>query len=331
MVVFVERVPEDTAWRHGDTADLADHLAAAPPDPSGGRANFLSGSGPAGSVPSGAVPSGAVPFGAVPKNRRMALLGRVVATEILPRLAIARLAMGTTAKLNEGGAAEPVQVTTLIDTSELVRLLLVHDARDGVAFIETLLARGLTPEALYTGILPDAARWLGEMWEDDRCDFAQVTIALGRLQQAARVLSPRFQAASVTRADGYGLLLLPAPGEQHTFGLLILAEFFQRAGWRVAGGPKLSGADAAELVEREWFDIVGFSVGSERMFGGLAKTIRQVRRASRNRSLGIMVGGPLFQQRPELAALAGADASAADAQTAVMIARDLVTMRVAAE
>ena len=44
-----------------------------------------------------------------------------------------------------------------------------------------------------------------------------------------------------------------------------------------------------------------------------------------------MVGGPLFQQRPELAALAGADASAGDASTAIMIARDLVTMRAAAE
>ncbi len=222
-------------------------------------------------------------------------------------------------------------MTTVVDTGELVRLLLTGDASGETAFIEGLLSRGITVEALYGGILPDAARWLGLMWEEDRCDFARVTIAVGRLQQAARLLSPRFHAASVNRADARRVLLLPAPGEQHTFGLQILAEFFQRAGWRVAGGPKWTGADAADLVRRDWFDVVGFSIGSERMFGGLANGIRRVRRASRNRCLGVMVGGPLFQQRPELAALAGADASADDAPGAVMVARDLVTMRVAAE
>ena len=256
----------------------------------------------------------------------MALLSQVVTAEILPRLALARQAAARRSR-----EADRARVTTLVDTGELVRLLLLQDASAGMAFIEGLLSRGITVEALYTGILPDAARWLGLMWEEDRCDFARVTIAVGRLQQATRLLSPRFHAASVNRADARSLLLLPAPGEQHTFGLQILAEFFQRAGWRVAGGPKSSGVDAADLVRRNWFDVVGFSIGSERMFDGLAKSIRQVRRASRNRCLGVMVGGPLFQQRPELAALAGADASAGDAPAAVMIARNLVTMRVAAE
>jgi hypothetical protein len=44
-----------------------------------------------------------------------------------------------------------------------------------------------------------------------------------------------------------------------------------------------------------------------------------------------MVGGPLFHQRPELAARAGADATAFDASAAVVMARDLVTMRTAAK
>ena len=167
----------------------------------------------------------------VPKARRMALLNQVVTTEILPRLALSRQAA---ARL--GRDENPARVTTFVDTGELVRLLLVQDASAGIAFIEQLLARGITIEALYTGILPDAARWLGLMWDEDRCDFARVTIAVGRLQQAARMLSPRFHAASVNRADALSLLLLPAPGEQHTFGLQILAEFFQRAGWRSPAG-----------------------------------------------------------------------------------------------
>ena len=88
MVVFVERVPEEP---------LAARRYRGPGRSSGRRSTgsigrpreFPVGSGPAGpfhldrSI-------GAVPFGAVPKDRRMALLSRVVAAEILPRLALAR-------------------------------------------------------------------------------------------------------------------------------------------------------------------------------------------------------------------------------------------------
>lgn len=312
MVVFVERVSEDRGWS-GDNAEPINQSAAASPNLQGNPGALQS-------------DTGLLSRGTVPKARRVALLGQLVAAEILPRLTLARQAAARRER-----EANTVRVTTLVDTGELVRLLLIPDASAGMAFIEGLLSRGITVEALYTGILPDAARWLGLMWEEDRCDFARVTIAVGRLQQATRLLSPRFRVASVNRADAHSLLLLPVPGEQHTLGLQILAEFFQRAGWRVAGGPKSSGIDAVDLVRRNWFDVIGFSIGSERMFATLAKTIRQVRRASRNRRLGVIVGGPLFQQRPELAALAGADASAEDAPAAIMIARDLMTMRVAAE
>lgn len=305
MVVFVERVSEDRSW-HREQAELAGHAATAPP-------NLQTDVAP-------------LSTGTVPKARRMALLNQVVTAEILPRLALVRRAAA-----RQGQETDVVPATTFNDTGELVRRLLLRDASAGMTFIEELLLRGVTVEALYTGVLPEAARWLGLMWEEDRCDFAQVTIAVGRLQQASRLLARRFHAAAVSRADAHSLLLLPAPGEQHTFGLQLLAEFFQRAGWRVAGGPKSSGIDAAALVRRNWFDVAGFSIGSAQMLKGLADSIRQVRRASRNRYLGVMVGGPLFQQRPELVALTGADASAVDASTAVMIARSLVSMRVAAE
>ena len=83
--------------------------------------------------------------------------------------------------------------TTEVDTLELVRLLLDQDDADVTSFVDSLQQRGFSPDTLYIGMLSDAARHLGEMWLADRCDFVQVTIGLGRLQQAARYLSPRFQ------------------------------------------------------------------------------------------------------------------------------------------
>jgi MerR family transcriptional regulator, light-induced transcriptional regulator len=207
----------------------------------------------------------------------------------------------------------------------LVRLLLTQEAAEAVGFIEQLRRRGATPDALYLGIVSQAARRLGELWDEDRCGFAEVTIGMGRLQQVLRALSPQFQMAAVRRSHSANVLLLPAPGDHHTLGLSMLAEFFQRDGWQVLGGPGCSPAAAAEIARTTWIDVAGFSVGSARLLDGLAHGIKEVRSASHNRVLPVMVGGPLFRLRPGLMARVGADAAACDAREAVRQARGLLT------
>jgi methanogenic corrinoid protein MtbC1 len=270
-------------------------------------------------------------------RRRSALLNRFVEAEILPRLALARAnatASATVATTIIGAMAQSSSsgATTEQDTAELVRLLLGR--ADGVArsFVDTLEQRGATPTSLYLGVITDAARRLGELWEEDRADFALVTIGLGRLQQIVRALSPSFQSAGVGRsAHADTVLLLPAPGEQHTLGLVILSEFFQREGWHLLGGPVATARDAADIVRDTWVDVAGFSLGSINHVDILTACIRAVRKASRNRYLPVMVRGPLFLQRPELATRVGADSTAEDAPTAVRQARGYLAMRAAAD
>jgi len=245
------------------------------------------------------------------------LLSRIVETEILPRLALAR-----------GVDAQALRAaTTEADAEELVRLLLKQEAPSAVAFLTALRKRGATVEGLYLGILTDAARRLGTMWEEDRCDFTQVTISMGRLQQVVRNLSPVFQIAPIPRPRAQRVLLLPAPGGQHTFGLVMLAEFFCRAGWHVAGGPTVGAHEVIETVRNGWFDVVGFSIGAERQLEGVVNCIQAVRRASCNPDVGVMIGGPLFLERPDLPARVGADGAAIDAASAVLTATGLLALR----
>jgi MerR family transcriptional regulator, light-induced transcriptional regulator len=259
-----------------------------------------------------------------PRARRSALLTSIVEGEILPRLA----------RLRQNAAPAGVDgstVTTEDDTQNLVRLLLHREASGAAGFLDGLMRRGVTPGSLFLGVVTRAAQALGEMWDQDRCDFAQVTISMGRLQQLLRALSPRFQLEAVTRAHPETVLLAPGPGEQHTFGLLILAEFFRREGWHVAGGPAVSASDAVLIVRRTWVDVAGFSVGSAARLGAVAQCIRAVRRASRNPNLYVMVGGPLFVARPGLVARTGADAAAANAAGAVRHANGLLGIGAAAD
>jgi methanogenic corrinoid protein MtbC1 len=266
-------------------------------------------------------------IGLLTNNRRSSLLNRVVEAEILPRLALARA--GIVAK-QSGKRTDRAKAQN--DTEKFVRLLMGRKDDGARIFIERLVSGGVAPASLYLGVITQAARRLGELWDEDRCDFSQVTISLGRLQQIVRALSPDFQAASVNHsALADTVLLLPAPGEQHTFGLVILAEFFRREGWHISGGPVSSSHDVAGLVRDAWVDVAAFSIGSIRHLDNLASCIRAIRKASHNRYIGVMVGGPLILQRPDLVPRIGADATAVDAQGAVRQARGLLSMRAAAD
>jgi len=80
-------------------------------------------------------------------------------------------------------------------------------------------------------------------------------------------------------------------------------------------------------VRAEWFDVVGLSVGVDAQIEAVSSAIVAVRKASRNASVGVMVGGALFASRPELVAVVGADATAADAPQAVVQAENLMALR----
>jgi MerR family transcriptional regulator, light-induced transcriptional regulator len=172
--------------------------------------------------------------------------------------------------------------------------------------------------------LAPVARYLGELWEEDLCDFTQVTVGLGRLQQVLRELSPAFGQSNAS-ASGNRVLLLPGPSEQHTFGLVMVAEFFRRAGWDVAGGPWEAGADPVVMVRREWFDVVGFSLGNVDQLDDLAACIKSVRAAALNKSICVIVGGPLFLANPGYVAYVNADAASTDGAQAPGLASKLVS------
>lgn len=255
-------------------------------------------------------------------EHRPAQLRRAIEVEIVPRLLLASRAASQCGFV----AREELSLLDAATVEEFVGLILVNDVVVASAYLEAMRARGVSLETLYLHLLAPAARRLGELWSADLCDFTNVTVALGRLQQALRELSPAFRDEVAPRQHGRRALLMPAPGEQHTFGLFMVAEFFRRAGWDVWGGPPASSNDLTSMVRADWFDVVGLSVGCESRLDVLAAGIRAMRRASRNRAVGVMVGGPVFVEHPELVAFVGADATAVDARQAAEQAESIVSL-----
>jgi methanogenic corrinoid protein MtbC1 len=81
------------------------------------------------------------------------------------------------------------------------------------------------------------------------------------------------------------------------------------------------------LLRREWIGVLGFTVGSSARLERLAAIIPRLREVSRNRGLGVLVGGPVFLANPGLAAQIGADGTATDGTAAVALAENLLAGR----
>lgn len=255
-------------------------------------------------------------------EQRLASLANTIEADIIPRLALTR--RGHTELSPEaqtwGSAA------TEADVNEFAKLVLAHDVVVAASYIDVMRLQGTSLENIFLHLLAPAARRLGDWWTTDIVDFGEVTIGLCRLQMLLRQLSPAFQNESEPLESERQILLLPAPGDQHTFGLSMVGEFFHRAGWEVESGAGLSRSTLLELVRAHWFDVVGFSLSSETKLEGLASLIHAIRRASSNRAVGVMLGGRLVNERPELVNQLGGDATAIDGRRAPQDAEELRLM-----
>ena len=256
-------------------------------------------------------------------GERTAWLLGTIESEIIPRL---MLAHRTHAHLAPHGASTRGGPSSE-EIERFANLAIAEDPAAALACVLELRHEGVSLEEIYLDLIAPAARRLGALWDADECDFSTVTVGLWRMQQVMYELSPAFQRDLRSPDASRSALMAPAPGSQHTLGLFMVAEFFRRAGWSVSGEPSMTARELIQAASSEWFDIAGLSVGVESHVDGVAQLVTDLRRASRNQSLVVLVGGPVFTIYPEFFALTGADALAADATLAVAEAEALVATK----
>lgn len=241
---------------------------------------------------------------------RRAKLAQVVAGEIIPRL-----------MLLHREVVQAAEAPTEAEIAGLARLVLSADIGEAARYITLLRDRGLPMERLFVELLEPCARHLGTMWDQDECDFIDVTLGLGRLQKLLAV----FNATHVLPAldEKRRVLMLTTPGDQHVFGLSMVTKFLDAGGWRVESEIGASAEAIGAAVGGSWYAVAGVTLGSERHLADLRAVIALIRETSLNPAIGIMVGGPIFSADPALAKAIGADATAVNAPAAVLVAQKL--------
>ena len=243
---------------------------------------------------------------------RYAKLSRVVADHVLPRLVA----------LHEQAIDPATGGPSSADIDELARIVLGSDDQNAAAFVLKLKDGGISLDSLHGELLEPTARHIGELWNQDKIDFVDVTLGVARLQRLVHVFE------GLDAVPNYDekrkVLLATAPGDQHSLGSTIVQKFLRAGGWHVwtCATPRLD--EAAEIASREWFGVVGFSLNSDLHAEGLAQTIRRVRSASLNPKVGIMVGGSAIARNPQWVQAVGADGTAANGPAAVILAKKLL-------
>lgn len=271
-----------------------------------------------------------------PATRRTQLV-RTIEAEIIPRLML--MHSGPNAPSLAVPGCAPDDVAAEPERSEAERRVRSNRLHDGIdemdigafntiliekdistarAYVDGLLRDGMGWEDLLLNVMQPAARRLGEDWKEDRRDFTEVTLGLGMLQQVLRESNPLGEKIPRRVDENRRIFLAAIPGEQHTFGLLMVEDFFRRAGWDVHIEAAGSTDGLLEVVKREWYSAVGFTMGTEEQADMLRPLITALRKGSRNPSMGILVGGPAFVGQPGLAETVGADALAVDGLQAVV-------------
>jgi methanogenic corrinoid protein MtbC1 len=243
-------------------------------------------------------------------DERRLKLSQIVSKEIIPRLV----------QLHQTDVARLTDHPTPENVSDLAHIVLGPDLSAAADFVRSLRDRGLSEDTLFVELLEPTARHLGHMWDQDECDFVDVTLGVGRLQTLLAIFNSTYEIPALS--DKRRVLLANTPGEQHSFGLSMVKKFLGAAGWWV-DQPSWTEEEISTLVASQWFAVAGLALSTDARVNELSSVIRLIRAEYRNPAIGIMVGGPLFTERPDLVATVGADGSAVNAPAAVVLAQRL--------
>ncbi len=190
--------------------------------------------------------------------------------------------------------------------------------------VDGFIARGASVEAVLVDLLAPTARQLGLWWEEDACDFVDVTMGLWRLQQIVYELSARSPGKAPIFGQSRKAVFSVFPGSDHSFGTVIVEECFRREGWQTSLLTSATDHQLINMVAEQHYDVIGLTITREDEMAIAPSLIGRIRGRSRNPMLGVIVGGRIFTQSPELAMQIGADATAADAEQAVKRAEILL-------
>ena len=244
----------------------------------------------------------------------------VIEEQIIPRLLNVQKFFTT----NAVPQMDETSGTGLPEVEAFSQHCLSGDGLKAHQIVDALTDRGMTQDRIFLELITPAARHLGALWEQDLCDFTQVTCGLAMMHQMIYRLGYESPAGQSREGASERVMLACAPGSQHFLGLTIVADFFRQAGAEVVLEISSTESELLRAVANEWFDVVGISVALEAQLATLPDLLAHLRASSGNPKVRVVLGGPIFLIHDVSPISLGADAIFTDAREAVGAVKQLV-------
>jgi methanogenic corrinoid protein MtbC1 len=259
-------------------------------------------------------------FDAGPGDDCRQSLRSLIDLEIVPQLVRARVDQMDTVPAPGSRLLTPSGAMV----AEFAQLCHRPDERACWDMLDRLVQDRYSIAELFLKLITPAARHLGDLWDQDRLTFAEVTLGLLRMQNMTHHYGPLSRRTTRQSATRLRIMVASAPGSQHLLGLAMVSEFFVSDGWDVHVEASSTRQSLLDAVHADRFDVLGLSVGLREQLRALPSLIKAFRSRSLNPRLCILLGGAALAQDGTAARTYGADAVCVDPVAATHLARQLV-------
>lgn len=217
----------------------------------------------------------------------------------------------------------------LPDAEEIEQLCRALTSKDEVAGDRIILAArrdGVPMDVIHLSYVAAAARRLGTLWDQDKLTFVQVTLASSRLYRIIRGLRRTIMSVAHSDLDSPAVLFASVPDENHTLGIEIASNLFERAGWDT---DVAVGADHDQIVARieaKPLTAIVLVAETDRHVPQLLALAVAIRIAQPSAHLAL--AGHVLDHVDDIAKLVGVDSVIDDLETAVEVLSNSVDAQV---
>ena len=232
--------------------------------------------------------------------------------------ALARQVLQSVASLHEQFPTQE-QLPPATEVERFSQALISTEPEAGQKLIEVARSTGASLDVIYLGYLTEAARLLGEWWNDDRASSADVVLGTGRIYGIMRSLRPVFAKPSPRRHAMFAAV----PGETHTLGVGIAADMLRERGWDIHLCVGETHEALVNCLGSSDDYIIGLSASSPALLLPLSRLVVALR--IKRPEAFILISGHITVMDPNLGDVLDADLIVQNAEHAIIALEKLVT------
>ncbi|HEY8562151.1 MAG TPA: cobalamin-dependent protein [Pyrinomonadaceae bacterium] len=175
---------------------------------------------------------------------------------------------------------------------------------------------------LYLQVFQNAQHEIGRLWQTNRISVAQEHYCTAATQM---IMSQLYPYIFSSERNGRTLVATCVSGDLHEIGVRMVSDFFEMEGWDTFYlGANTPARDLLQAIKERGADLALLSATMTFHLRAVREMINLIRADEQTRRVKIMVGGYPFNVAPNVWREIGADAFAADAESAVETAENLL-------